>query len=255
VIPRGEFAGKIRAAADARTDRDLLIIARTDAISAMDFDEALRRGEAAIKAGARTCFFVEAPRDEKQVERGGPPRSTPPCSTTTRPAVARRCCRSRGCASWASRSSFCPWTRCSWALRAIAEFLAEVRKRDDVLSLTDRYMHFSDFNRLIGVMDQNGDGRPLQGGRLSVSGPASDCRVLGPVIRHSTAMCSLAVPPGTGIWLPLGVHALHVGHIVTALRWERACASRSRFPGRPTVGKPGHPSGTVPAASHFPREP
>ena len=39
-------------------------------------------------------------------------------------------------------------------VRAIAEFLAEVRKRDDVLSLTDRYMHFSDFNRLIGVMDQ-----------------------------------------------------------------------------------------------------
>src|SRR3989442_6575403 len=34
VIPRGEFAGKIRAAAEARRDRDLLIIARTDAISA-----------------------------------------------------------------------------------------------------------------------------------------------------------------------------------------------------------------------------
>src|SRR6266850_3091622 len=68
VIPRGEFAGKIRAAAEARRDRDLLIIARTDAISAMDFDEALRRGEAAVKAGA-DVLFVEAPRDDKQVER------------------------------------------------------------------------------------------------------------------------------------------------------------------------------------------
>ena len=68
VIPRGEFAGKIRAAVDARTDPDLLVIARTDAISAVDFDEALRRGEAAAKAGA-DVLFIEAPRDEAQVER------------------------------------------------------------------------------------------------------------------------------------------------------------------------------------------
>src|SRR5712671_3591632 len=68
VVPRGEFAGKIRAAAEARTDPDLLIIARTDAISAVDVDEALRRGEAAAKAGA-DVLFIEAPRDEAQVER------------------------------------------------------------------------------------------------------------------------------------------------------------------------------------------
>src|SRR5437879_10216685 len=52
VIPRGEFAGKIRAAVEARRDPDLLIIARTDGISAVGFDEALRRGEAAAEAGA-----------------------------------------------------------------------------------------------------------------------------------------------------------------------------------------------------------
>ena len=45
VIPLPEFAGKIRAAVEARTDPDLMIIARTDAISAVSFDEALRRGE------------------------------------------------------------------------------------------------------------------------------------------------------------------------------------------------------------------
>lgn len=60
IIPRGEFAGKIRAAVEARTDPDFLVIARTDAISAVDFDEALRRGEAAVKAGA-DVLFVEAP--------------------------------------------------------------------------------------------------------------------------------------------------------------------------------------------------
>src|SRR5919201_5212640 len=68
IVPLGEFAGKIRAAVDARRDPDLLIIARTDAISAVGLDEALRRGEAAARAGA-DMLFIEAPRDEKQVER------------------------------------------------------------------------------------------------------------------------------------------------------------------------------------------
>src|SRR5205823_15004998 len=57
LAPRGEFIGKIRAAVEARTDPDLLVIARTDATSAVDFDEALRRGEAAAKAGADVLFI------------------------------------------------------------------------------------------------------------------------------------------------------------------------------------------------------
>src|SRR5207253_2676287 len=68
VIPRAEFTGKIRAAVEVRTDPDLLVIARTDAISAVDTDEALRRGEAAAKAGA-DVLFIEAPRDAGEVER------------------------------------------------------------------------------------------------------------------------------------------------------------------------------------------
>src|SRR5438045_6789201 len=56
VVPLAEFAGKIRAAVEARRDPDLLIIARTDAISAADFEEALRRGEAAARAGADVLF-------------------------------------------------------------------------------------------------------------------------------------------------------------------------------------------------------
>ncbi|MGH7343820.1 MAG: isocitrate lyase/PEP mutase family protein, partial [Candidatus Rokuibacteriota bacterium] len=68
VVPRSEFVGKIRAAVEARTDPDTMIIARTDAISAIGFDEALWRGEAAAKAGA-DVLFIEAPRTEAQVER------------------------------------------------------------------------------------------------------------------------------------------------------------------------------------------
>src|SRR5947199_735418 len=152
VIPRGEFAGKIRAAADARTDRDLLIIARTDAISAMDFDEALRRGEAAVKAGA-DVLFVEAPRDEKQVERVARAFDTPllynyaPGGRSPLLPFARL--RELGFAI-----VLLPVDTLLVAVQSIRDFLAALKARDDVLSLKDRYMPFRDFNELIGVNAQ-----------------------------------------------------------------------------------------------------
>jgi 2-methylisocitrate lyase-like PEP mutase family enzyme len=39
-------------------------------------------------------------------------------------------------------------------VRAIADFLLQLKQRDDVLSMADRYMPFGDFNRLIGAVEQ-----------------------------------------------------------------------------------------------------
>jgi 2-methylisocitrate lyase-like PEP mutase family enzyme len=60
VIPVSEMTAKIRAAADARDDRNLLIIARTDARATDGLDAALDRAEQFIEAGA-DLTFVEAP--------------------------------------------------------------------------------------------------------------------------------------------------------------------------------------------------
>ena len=38
--------------------------------------------------------------------------------------------------------------------RAVADFLGELRRRDDVTSLADRYLPFREFNALIGVSEQ-----------------------------------------------------------------------------------------------------
>jgi 2-methylisocitrate lyase-like PEP mutase family enzyme len=152
VIPRGEFAGKVRAAVEARRDPDLLIIARTDAISAVGFDEALRRGEAAAKAGA-DVLFIEAPRDEAQVERVARAFDTPllynyaPGGRSPLLPFARL--RGLGFAV-----ILLPVDTLLVGVQAIRAFLAEVKSRDDVLSLKDRYMNFRDFNELIGVTAQ-----------------------------------------------------------------------------------------------------
>jgi 2-methylisocitrate lyase-like PEP mutase family enzyme len=67
VIPAAEMVAKIRAAVDARTDPDLLIVARTDAIAVEGFDAAMERAHAFREAGA-DVGFVEAPTTNEQIE-------------------------------------------------------------------------------------------------------------------------------------------------------------------------------------------
>ena len=66
VIPLEDYAAKIRAAVSARSDPDFLIIARTDARAMLGFDEAIRRANAALDAGA-DMVFVEAPESLEEV--------------------------------------------------------------------------------------------------------------------------------------------------------------------------------------------
>lgn len=61
-----KYLSKIEAAVHARMDPDFLIIARTDSLASMGFEEAIRRGNAALKAGA-DLIFVEAPQTMEQV--------------------------------------------------------------------------------------------------------------------------------------------------------------------------------------------
>jgi 2-methylisocitrate lyase-like PEP mutase family enzyme len=68
VIPLTEAAAKIRAAAEARSSKAFKIMARTDARATHDLDEALRRGEAFLKAGA-DILFIEAPRSEEELAK------------------------------------------------------------------------------------------------------------------------------------------------------------------------------------------
>ena len=52
LISLGEMVGKIRAAVDAKRDPDFVINARTDAAYVCGIEEAIRRGNAYLEAGA-----------------------------------------------------------------------------------------------------------------------------------------------------------------------------------------------------------
>ncbi len=60
LIPAAEMAAKVRAATDAREDKDFVVIARTDALSVEGFEQALDRGRLYEEAGA-DMIFIEAP--------------------------------------------------------------------------------------------------------------------------------------------------------------------------------------------------
>jgi len=77
VIPVAQFAAKVKAAAEARTDPNFLIIARTDARAVLGLDEAIARANAALEAGADMAF-VEAPQTLEEIA-AVPKRVKGPC--------------------------------------------------------------------------------------------------------------------------------------------------------------------------------
>jgi len=68
VVPLSEMAVKLRAACDARSDADLVLIARTDALAVTGLDDTLRRCVAYVEAGA-DVLFVEALRTQDEIMR------------------------------------------------------------------------------------------------------------------------------------------------------------------------------------------
>ncbi|ADU49648.1 isocitrate lyase/PEP mutase family protein [Intrasporangium calvum] len=70
LIPAQHMQAKLVAVRQALEDPATVLIARTDARSVHDIDEAIRRGHAYVEAGA-DVIFVEAPRTVEELERVG----------------------------------------------------------------------------------------------------------------------------------------------------------------------------------------
>ena len=68
IVEAKEFAQKIRAAVEYKTDPDLVIIARTDARAVSGLEDAIERANLYREAGADVIFF-EAPQSREEIER------------------------------------------------------------------------------------------------------------------------------------------------------------------------------------------
>ncbi len=67
IVPLEAFTAKIQAAVSARQNPDFMIIARTDSRAKLGFEEAVKRSNAALAAGADMAF-LEAPQTLEEIE-------------------------------------------------------------------------------------------------------------------------------------------------------------------------------------------
>jgi 2,3-dimethylmalate lyase len=149
VVPVEEAVAKIRAAADARTDKDFVIIARTDAIAVEGFDAALERAGRYREAGA-DVLFVEAPNAEQLPKiaprlKGAPLLYNMATSGKT-PFLAK---------DEIERLGFKLIIYPNWvmlaAIKAASEVLQTLKREGTIASLAPQVPSFKEFFDLVGM--------------------------------------------------------------------------------------------------------
>ena len=155
VIPADEHAAKIKAAADARGERDLFIVARTDARQPLGVDEAIARCLAYKEAGA-DALFVEAPQSVEELEQIA--RELPP------PLVANMI--ERGVTPHLTRQELkdlgyqlivCPLAALYASTKAALKVLTELRDKETTAALYDELTTFDEFGELVELQKRYAD--------------------------------------------------------------------------------------------------
>jgi 2,3-dimethylmalate lyase len=149
VIPAGEMTAKIRAAVDARSDGDLLIMARTDALAVNGMEDALERMHRYLEAGA-DMSFIESPESVEQMQRITREIAAPNMANLVpggkTPILTARQLQELGFAVAAYP------TMLTYSMaRAAERALEHLQSRGTMAGLENSMMDFDEFNRLIGL--------------------------------------------------------------------------------------------------------
>ena len=147
VVEPAEHTAKIRAAVDARGDRDLFVVARTDARQPLGLEAAIERCLAYKEAGA-DALFVEAPQSVDELERVAEALPGPLVANMIErgvtPHLTRTQLRDLGYAL-----IVCPLAALYAAARAVTDVLTELRNEETTRGAYDRMLGFDEFNALV----------------------------------------------------------------------------------------------------------
>ena len=153
IVPEQEMVGKIKAARAARTDENLLIIARTDARTDYGFQEALKRSKSYEAAGADIIFLesvetveemrilneqILIPTLANMIEGG----RTPLCSNSELEELGYNL------VIWPTASTYA-------STFAMMELMKELREEGTTAGFMNRMINFKDFNSFIGLTEYN----------------------------------------------------------------------------------------------------
>ena len=152
IVERQEYVQKIRAAVEARGDRDFFIVARTDALAVQGMDEAVARVVAAREAGA-DASFIEAPSSVEELATIG--RLAPPPNVANMIEGGRTPVLPRDeLARLGFHLILYPLAGLFSAARSLAQMYAKLRRDGTTTGAEDQLMSFEEFNTLIGVEEK-----------------------------------------------------------------------------------------------------
>jgi methylisocitrate lyase len=147
VVDVQEHASKIRAACDARRERDLFVVARTDARQPLGLEVAIERCLAYREAGA-DALFVEAPQSVEELERIAAALPPPLVANMIERGVTPHLTRSR-LRELGFSLVVCPLAALFAAARAVEEVLGELHERETTAAVVDRMLAFDELNALV----------------------------------------------------------------------------------------------------------
>ena len=152
VIPLEEHIKKIEAAIEARSNKNFIIIARTDSLAVLGIEEAVKRGKAYRETGA-DVVFIEAPKSVEELAfirkaikdiplvaniiEGG---KTPYLSAQTLEEMGYEI-------------MFCGLTAVLVIAKAFMEAMTHLKKEGSTEGFLNQMYTFSEFNELIGIKE------------------------------------------------------------------------------------------------------
>ena len=150
VIAAEEHAAKIRAAVEARTNPDTVIIARTDSRAVYDLKEAIRRGWTYFDAGA-DALFIEAPQDEAELKTIG--RAFPGKILLANMVEGGKTplLTSAQLQELGFRIVFWPCTALYTVFHALESVFGELQRTGTTAGVAGQMHSFQDFNALVGL--------------------------------------------------------------------------------------------------------
>jgi len=152
IIERTEYIHKMRAAVQARGDRDFFIVARTDALAVAGLDEAVERVLAARDAGA-DASFIEAPASREHLQEIGRRSPAPNVANMIEggrtPVLPRQQLAEMG-----FQLILYPLTGIFSAARVQQRLFRQLRDEGTTLGSDAELMSFDEFNDLIGVEEK-----------------------------------------------------------------------------------------------------
>lgn len=154
VIDAEEHAKKLRAAADAKTNPDTLLIARTDSRAVLGLDAAIERGKLYLDSGAE-ALFIEAPQNEFELEEIA--KAFPDTILLANMVEGGRTpnLTSRDLENLGYSVVFWPCSLVYTVTRALGEVLRTLRDEGTTQNYHDRMLSFSQFNSFIGLESYN----------------------------------------------------------------------------------------------------